>query len=427
VESWIHDLHHALVNLYDPVQLQKSPLMQQLRLAEQPNSVGALRRVLVAAIEALQPEPSVPAHTNSARYYHLLYQRFVEQFPQQEVADDLGLSVRQLRRLERAALQMLAEALADRYHLHTGATAPSSGRTEGEAATPSRQEELAWSQKSHANESAQLSELLATAIKTARPLLHALDVKIELAPLPNLPTLDVQVVAVRQALLSVLTIVARFARSGRITVHTLAEAQRVCLRLHAAKAVQGVHSTEKDESTRAAEDREALALAAELLKPSGGALQWHGDTSQSDGEMRVDLFLPTQSQITVVAVDDNPDTLQLLQRYTEGTRYHLLGVREPQRVLEVVADARPDLILLDIMMPSMDGWELLGRLRSHPTFGKIPIIVATILAQEQLAATLGAAAFLRKPIQRNIFLDLLDAQFHLLRRKGLGQSFDGGE
>jgi CheY-like chemotaxis protein len=68
------------------------------------------------------------------------------------------------------------------------------------------------------------------------------------------------------------------------------------------------------------------------------------------------------------------------------------------------------IILLDVMLPGIDGWELLGRLREHPTTQGTPIIVCTILPHEQLALTLGAAQFLRKPVSRSTLLRALDAQ-----------------
>jgi CheY-like chemotaxis protein len=68
----------------------------------------------------------------------------------------------------------------------------------------------------------------------------------------------------------------------------------------------------------------------------------------------------------------------------------------------------PRLIVLDVMLPDVDGWELLGRLRAHPGTQDVPVIVHTILPQEQLARALGADAFLRKPVGREALLALLD-------------------
>ena len=62
------------------------------------------------------------------------------------------------------------------------------------------------------------------------------------------------------------------------------------------------------------------------------------------------------------------------------------------------------------MMPQVDGWRVLGRLRQHPLTGHIPVVVCTILSQEALALSLGASAFIRKPITRRAFLAALDDQ-----------------
>ena len=63
---------------------------------------------------------------------------------------------------------------------------------------------------------------------------------------------------------------------------------------------------------------------------------------------------------------------------------------------------------MDVMLPHIDGWDLLGRLREHPQTHGIPIVVCSILAEEQLALDLGAAAFIRKPVSREGLLATLD-------------------
>jgi CheY-like chemotaxis protein len=61
-----------------------------------------------------------------------------------------------------------------------------------------------------------------------------------------------------------------------------------------------------------------------------------------------------------------------------------------------------------VMMPQVDGWKLLGRLREHPLTREIPVVVCTILAQEELAWTLGASGFVKKPVRQRAFLAALD-------------------
>jgi CheY-like chemotaxis protein len=87
-----------------------------------------------------------------------------------------------------------------------------------------------------------------------------------------------------------------------------------------------------------------------------------------------------------------------------GTIYNFNGLSQPEKALETAFEVSPHLIVMDVMMPGLDDWELLGRLRTHPITREIPIVVCTILPQEQLALTLGATEFLRKPVNRQEFL-----------------------
>jgi len=77
-------------------------------------------------------------------------------------------------------------------------------------------------------------------------------------------------------------------------------------------------------------------------------------------------------------------------------------------VLPLAGEIRPAAIIVDIMLPGVDGWELLGRLRENPKLGSVPVIISTILPYEQLASALGAAEFLPKPVSRKVLLSALD-------------------
>ena len=60
------------------------------------------------------------------------------------------------------------------------------------------------------------------------------------------------------------------------------------------------------------------------------------------------------------------------------------------------------------MIPEIDGWKMLGRISENPATRDIPVIICTVLPQEELAHSLGAVAFLKKPFNRHDFLSLLD-------------------
>ena len=85
----------------------------------------------------------------------------------------------------------------------------------------------------------------------------------------------------------------------------------------------------------------------------------------------------------------------------------VLTARNGFDALEVVAAEPPDLILLDVMMPGMDGWEVLQRLRTHPQTEALPIIVCSIFHDPELAYSLGATLVLPKPISQVKLLEAL--------------------
>jgi len=114
----------------------------------------------------------------------------------------------------------------------------------------------------------------------------------------------------------------------------------------------------------------------------------------------------------VLVVDDNADTLQLFHRYLAGSCYRFVGAQNARQAFALAEATRPDIIVLDVMMSEEDGWMLLGRFREDPRFRGIPVIICTVVPQEQLALLLGAAQFLRKPVSQTDLLTALDRQLN---------------
>jgi CheY-like chemotaxis protein len=83
---------------------------------------------------------------------------------------------------------------------------------------------------------------------------------------------------------------------------------------------------------------------------------------------------------TILVVDDNPDVITSLKTGLEGTTrvYRILGAENGQKCLQMLKDnIIPDIILLDIMMPQMSGWEVFDRIKENPSWNTIPVIFLT--------------------------------------------------
>jgi CheY-like chemotaxis protein len=99
---------------------------------------------------------------------------------------------------------------------------------------------------------------------------------------------------------------------------------------------------------------------------------------------------------TVLVVDDNTDAVDALGQILEYEGYTVGTAYDGREALEYLRDhPTPDLIVLDLMMPIMNGWELRAELAKVPAFAKVPIVVMTALAQ---AAEIEADAIVAKPI-----------------------------
>ena len=125
----------------------------------------------------------------------------------------------------------------------------------------------------------------------------------------------------------------------------------------------------------------------------------------------------------VLLVDDNSTNLQLLLETLEGLGYKLLIAKNGKTALAIAQKAKPSLILLDIMMPEMDGYEVCRRLKADENTSQIPIIFITALADQEDEAKglgMGAVDYITKPINPElvrarvrIHLELKQYQDHL--------------
>ncbi|RMF47298.1 MAG: response regulator, partial [Anaerolineae bacterium] len=88
--------------------------------------------------------------------------------------------------------------------------------------------------------------------------------------------------------------------------------------------------------------------------------------------------------------------------------FTVIGVDNPHQVLSLARQYRPVLITLDVMMPGLDGWELLQSLRMDEETRQIPVLVCSAWNEPELAKSLGAVAFLKKPITRQDLLSALE-------------------
>ena len=121
----------------------------------------------------------------------------------------------------------------------------------------------------------------------------------------------------------------------------------------------------------------------------------------------------------ILVVDDNRENLELLEAYLEDLDCRTIPAYDGPEALEIVKKDKPDLILLDIMMPKMSGFEVCRRIKNDPETANIPVIMVTALNEfgdMQRAVDCGTDDFVSKPVNK---LELLTRVRTMLKLKHL--------
>ena len=128
----------------------------------------------------------------------------------------------------------------------------------------------------------------------------------------------------------------------------------------------------------------------------------------------------TGDAATVLVVDDEETVRDLMRRFLAREGFDVVTASDGEEGLRLAHQLHPALITLDVLMPGLDGWSVLQTLKADPALAAIPVVMLTILEEQNQGYALGAADYLTKPIQRERLRSLL-AQFrpHAPRRQVL--------
>jgi len=388
----------AYEHLYDLVYLRTHPLTDMLVPSSTLPAKKRARRlhhILLDAIGELDPGPQAPITSPEWRRHRLMVLRYIKGLNPQAVADQLAISLRHYYRVHKMAIEDIADLLWERYIAHPPVTESEVMADKDEAINRLELLRLEVARAAQADRYARIHDVIQGVLSILGKRLHERRLECYTLIPHSLPSIAIDQNLLRQILLGMLGYLIAQVEEATIQVTAQAEEAQVFLamRVEPATAVRSTEQEEPEERLSSLEEMAALADAHILPIYSGQAI------------IGFELQLPIAER-TVLVVDDNEDMLELIHSYLTPHGYRVITAQTAQDGLEKAIQLRPYAITLDLMMPEQDGWDLLQALRNRPETSHIPIIVCSVLKQKELALSLGATAFLAKPITE---LELLSA------------------
>ena len=395
------DLREALAHLYDP-DFQPSEPLCRLVGCDSRNGALAVQSAILRAIESVKPPPSTPSSARTQQVYKVLHGRFVLKLTRAETAELLHMSVSSVRRAQREATHALTRVLSERGKIREPST--EGGTTDGRLQSPPEEasDDQTWDWRSQARREldalrvsspdkvSNVGETISGVLELGGSLISLRGIRIEVGFLqPNLVA-AIHPSVLRQLLITALGRLARYLTTSQITIYAGLEDGNVVVTL-TSTATAGHCPTVGE-------------LTGEMLVPENVSVGVDVD----ENTVFLSIEMPSAGSITVLVVDDNPDVARFYRRCTAGTSYRVVHISEAREVFGIIEAVSPDMIVLDIMMPDVDGWQLLMQLHENPVTRVIPVIVCSVVREEHLALSLGAALYLPKPVRPRDFIDALD-------------------
>ncbi len=413
-EEFVRLIHDVYPHLHDRAYLEDHRLVEILG---GPSVLGAerLHRILIDAIEWLHPLGSASPSSVEWRRYRSLQLRYVEGALPEQIARELQVSPRQARRDHAEALDEIARLLWTRLvrretaasRVPASTSSPSTRRVEQRTAS-SRSDPLETEISNLAAAASalptQIDEIIRGAVDTVSRLSEEHQVRITVATMESRGPIAVNRTALRQLLLTLLSDAIVHHPRAQIDIQAEHDDQSLALviRVHPSDQVR-TRVEPTGEELRFRVSPSVLDLSLRLAQSLGASLDLHS----SAREGRLQLTLPVSRVTTLLLVDDNPDVALLFRRYLAGTEYQLVQARSAERALRLARELQPDVIILDVLMPSHDGWEILQALRNDRTTSSLPIVICSVVPDYALAHSLGVTDFLAKPVTRQALIEML--------------------
>jgi PAS domain S-box-containing protein len=246
----------------------------------------------------------------------------------------------------------------------------------------------------------------------------------------NLPTVRADAIRVRQVLLNLLSNAAKFTSEGSITVDATINSgpaghPEILVSVtdtgpgidpkDQAKLFQAFSQVDDSLTRKTTGSGLGLSISQQLIQMHGGRIGVHSALGKGSTFY---FTLPTyrskekesasKNEKVILAIDDDPQVISLYERYLQPQGYQVVALTDSTQAKVRAKQLKPYAITLDIMMPGYDGWSVLKDLKADAETRDIPVVVCSIVEEQERGFSLGAADYLLKPILEDDLLNALD-------------------
>lgn len=391
-ERFLELTKDALERFYDLSYLEKHPFARKVKQKDEGHDAARgqlLQKDLSRAISMLDSSEIRSLSSSPLRRHHVLRLRYVERLTIQSISYELDTSERQVYRDLRQGEEDVATILQSWYVEETA---------EPSADDPDKRElvTLEIEQLKTEFQTIDIKSLVYSARASIEQLLSIRNVSVDIQAPPEPVLVSTDPVVAKHVLINLLSSAAQRSDANTLRLHLRSTDDRTSLSLQFTDETDGHDPLLNDITTEI------------LYRLKWEILQNCVQNSTHILELSFGKNIPM-----VLVVDDFEGLSQLLKRYLAGYRCYVVAAADGASGLGMARELQPDAVILDVMMPDMDGWEVLQRLRNHPDTQHIAVIICSVFNDPGLAHALGASSFLSKPVKREDIIQALK-QEHIL-------------
>jgi signal transduction histidine kinase/CheY-like chemotaxis protein len=265
-----------------------------------------------------------------------------------------------------------------------------------------------------------ITDIITSVMSTVSGLVKDKSIKLIRNVQSEIPVVRADAIRVRQVLLNLLSNAAKFTDEGEIVVEASVQTGPAGLAEILVKVIDtgpGISLEDQEKLFQAFSQVDnsptrktggtglGLSISQQLIQMHGGRIGVNSTLGKgSTFYFTLPIYrgkeenVETYGDKVILAVDDDPQVIALYERYLQPQGYQVVSLLDPTKAKERARQLKPFAITLDIMMPGYDGWQVLSDLKGDFETRDIPVIICSIIEEQERGFSLGAADYLLKPI-----------------------------